>query len=193
MPEKKTSIFQEAFVSGLDPALQNVRESFHKPLEDKNPAASNFLNAFLGRGLSFKDASGDVTLDPRSGTFTATPKNSDGFGFAFNPLGQSASISKGPWELSGGLADAPVPAGGKEGWRPTNEQMMAKFSQQGSTPWVKLGFRFPAPKNEPVEEVVESQEGPRERQFANPAVKELLERTTSKVNSGRDQYNPSTW
>jgi hypothetical protein len=182
--------FREAFLGGLDPSFQKIRQDFHEPLKNKNPAASNFLNAFLGRGLNFKDESGSVTLDPRSGSFTATPKNSDGVGFTFNPLGQSASISKGSWELSGGLGDAPI---GGEGYGPTNEQMMTKFSQQGSTPWVKLGFRFPSPKNEPVEEVVESQESPRERQFANPGVKELLERTTSKVNSGRDLYNPSSW
>lgn len=191
------SDFKDTLLRGVSAGLNN----FKNPLENKNQAGSNFLKAFLGTGaLQFNDDSGSVSIDPRTGAFTASPKNRDGIGFTFNPLMQSASIKKGPFELSGGLRDAPINS--SPGYGPTNEEMFRKFSSNEKTPWGMIGFRFggnnPAVSSLPEDD---SQPAPRinlysqppERKFANQSVKELLDRSTGSLNSERDPYNPSTW
>jgi len=184
------SDFRDAITSGVSSGFNN----FKNPLTKRNQAGSNFLNAFLGSGaLQFNDDSGSVSLDPRTGAFNASPKNPSGIGFTFNPLMQSASIRKGPFELSGGLGDAPI--GASAGYGPTNEEMYRKFTSNGKTPWGMIGFRFGGNKQEQEQEFSSEPEDsmPKGRQFVNPEVKALLDRTTSPFNSGRDLYNPSSW
>lgn len=195
-----------ALMRGVTQGFNTLQDEKAKEFTGRNPEASNFLRAFLGTGaLKFQDDTGSVNIDPRTGAFSGTPGNPEGFGFSINPLTQSASIRKGPFELSGGLRDAPIPTA--PGYGPINDQLFNFGRTQENAPWGRIGFSVggqqPA-QGIPTEEKspttwVDSRPRtnlytqPPERKFADQSVKELYERTMNQLNSGRDPYNPATW
>jgi len=195
MPDIKDSLMQ-----GVTQGFNTFQNQKAREFTGRNSKAYNFLKAFLGTGaLQFEDNSGSVSIDPRTGAFSGTPKNPEGFGFSINPLTQSASIRKGPFELSGGLRDAPISMA--TGYGPTNEQLFNFGGTQKNTPWGMIGFKFGGKNPEADFKPEDKRPTPRinlytqspEKEFANQSVKELLDRTTGSLNSGRDLYNPATW
>lgn len=187
MPDLKESLTQ-----GISQGFSKFQKEKETDLSWRNPQASNFLKAFLGSGaLQFKDDSGSVSIDPRTGAFSGTPNNPEGIGFSLNPLTQSASIRKGNFELSGGLSDAPIPM--SSGYGSTSQSFSNWGGPQKQSPWGMIGFKFGG--QTPIENPSESdivEQSPK-RQFANPDVENLLNRTTSPWHSGPDKYNPATW
>lgn len=186
------NVLQEGVSQGSSKIYQHNQQDLENKLSARNPEASNFLKAFLGSGaLQFQDESGTVSIDPRTGAFSGTPKNPEGIGFDINPMTQSASFRKGPFELSGGLKDAPINL--PYGYGPSSEQFFGATTTQQNTPWGRIGFKIGG--KQPVQnfqsDEVEAQ--PIKRQFVNPEVEKLLNKSTSPWNSGSDKYNPSTW
>jgi hypothetical protein len=93
----------------------------------------NVVNALTGLApLQLQDDSGTVSLDPRTGSLEALPKDPNAWSATLNPIGQSGSITKGPITLSGGLNNAPA-----------NYMPGAPFKPSG--PWGMLSFSS-APK-----------------------------------------------
>lgn len=184
--------FEGALSQGISQGFTKFKGEREKEFSGRNPQASNFLKAFLGSGaLQFQDESGTVSIDPRTGAFSGTPKNPEGIGFEINPLMQSASLRKGPFEISGGLKDAPINL--PFGYGTSNEQFFGAPSAQQNTPWGRIGFKIGGNQSIQNFQSDETESQPTQRQFANPEVEKLLNKVTSPWNSGPDKYNPSTW
>lgn len=187
------SDFESSALQAVVPGFKAWQDQKFREIE-KNQEGANFLKAFLGSGaLNFSDESGSVQFDPRTGAFSGTPKNPQGWGFSLNPMMQSASIRKGPFELSGGLNNAPL--NNAPGYGPTFEEQMNAFTDQKQKPWGMIGFKFGGrPQEETQPNATFPEEKPRgSREFANPEVEKLLTKVTSPYYSGANKYDPSTW
>jgi hypothetical protein len=185
--------FKSSVLQAVSPGFNAWQEQKFSGIK-KNQEGVNFLRSFIGSGaLNFSDDTGSIQLDPRTGAFSATPKNPQGWGFAINPLMQSASIRKGPFELSGGLNNAPLNMA--PGYGPTNKEQMNAFTDPKQKPWGMIGFKFggrPQAETQPNTPSYEEQQSG-VRAFASPEVEKLLTKVTSPYYSGADKYDPATW
>jgi hypothetical protein len=106
--------------TGTSGALQPVQLS---------QTGKNVVNALTGAApLQLQDSSGTVSLDPRTASISALPKDPNAWSFSLSPIGQTGSITKGPLTLSGGLNNAPF----------TTYVPGEKFKPSG--PWAMLNF-----------------------------------------------------